>query len=149
MRFKSLQIQEQWLYRNQQPGYSSSSLHMEKPSSMPHQEYISLTKEQKRNLSDQRDGFITVEGHTHLVVRYGQVEFKTPDHGKVHDLPTNEKGRTQKTQENALALRDSLVNMPNRKKIKWFDNGMYQGGTERGYDSINIYDQENRVIAVF
>ena len=139
----------QWLYGNQQPGYSSPSLHMEKPSAMPHQEYISLTKEQKRNLPDHRDGFITVEGHPNLVVRYGQVKFKTPDHGGVHDLPTNEKGRTPKTQENALALRDSLVNMTNRKDIIWFDNGMYQGGTERGYDSVNIYDQENRVIAVF
>ena len=26
---------------------------------------------------------------------------------------------------------------------------MYQGGTERGYDSVNIYDKKNRVIAVF
>ena len=33
--------------------------------------------------------------------------------------------------------------------IIWFDNGMYQGGTERGYDSVNIYDQEKRVIAVY
>ena len=26
---------------------------------------------------------------------------------------------------------------------------MYQGGTERGYDSVNLYDQETRVIAIF
>jgi hypothetical protein len=63
---------------------------MEKPSAMPHQEYISLTKFEKiyrnRNLPDHRDGFITVEGHPHFVVRYGQVEFKTPDHGRAHGL---------------------------------------------------------------
>jgi len=77
------------------------------------------------------------------------VDFKTPDHGKVHGLPTNEKGLTPKTEENAIALRDSIVNMPNRKKIEWFDNGMYQGGTERGYDSVNIFDNETDTIAVF
>ena len=60
--------------------------------------YLSLTKEQKRDLPDDRDGFITGEGHPHLVVRYGQVDFKTPDHGGIHSLPVNEKGRTPKTQ---------------------------------------------------
>jgi hypothetical protein len=139
----------EWLYGNQQPGYSSSSFLMEKPLSIDHQKYVSLTKEQKRNLSDPRDGFISVESHPNLVVRYGQVKFKTPKHGGVHGLPTDEKGLTAKTEENALALRDSLVNMPTRKDIRWFDNGMYQGGTERGYDSVNIYDIENRVIAVY
>jgi len=150
-----------WLqgsYNQPKPGPSSSfskssqtgvSLHLQRPSAMPHQEYTSLTKEQKRNLSDHRDGFITVEGHPHLVARYGQVEFKTPNHGKIHNLPINTNSKTPKTEENGLALRDSLVNMPNRKKIEWFDNRMYQGGTERGYDSVNIYDRKTRVIAVF
>ena len=122
---------------------------MQRPSGMSHQEYTSLTKEQKRNLPNDKDGFNTVEGHPRLVVRYGQVKFKTPDHGSDHDLPINEKDRTPKTEENILAFRDSIVNMPNRKNIKWFDNGMYQGGTERGYDSVNIYDRETRTIAVF
>ena len=39
--------------------------------------------------------------------------------------------------------------MPKRKKIVWFDNGMYQGGTERGYDSVNLFDNETNTIAVF
>ena len=128
---------------------TGGSLQMERPSDMPHQEYTSLTKEQRRNLPDARDGFIDVEGHPHLVARYGQVKFKTPAHGRVHDLPTNENGKTPKTEKNALTLRDSIVNMPNRKDIVWFDNGMYQGGTERGYDSVNLYDHETQVIAVF
>ena len=122
---------------------------MEKPSDMPQQEYISLTPEQKRNLPDHRDGFITVEGHPKLTARYNQVIFKTPKHGKIHGLPTDENGKTPKTEKNALALRDSLVKMTEREGILWFDNGGYQKGTERGYDSVNIYDQENRVIAVF
>ena len=132
--------------KSSQPG---TSLQMERPSSMPHQDFTALTKEQRRNLPDPRDEFINIEGYPKLTVRYGQVGFKTPDHGRVHDLPTDEKGRTPKTQENALALRDSLVDMPNRKDIIWFDNGMYQRGTERSYDSVNIYDRETRVIVVF
>jgi len=118
-------------------------------SSQENSEHANLTKEQIRNLPDKRDGFITEENHPPLVARYGQVEFKTPKHGGIHGLPTNEKGQTPKTEENALALRDSLVNMPNREDIQWFDNGMYQGGTERGYDSVNIYDQKTGVIAVY
>jgi len=77
------------------------------------------------------------------------VELKTPVHGAAHGLPKNEKGQTPKTEENALALRDSIVNMPNRKNIQWFDNGMYQGGTKRGYPAVHIYDLDKRVIAVF
>jgi len=86
---------------------------------------------------------------THLGVGYNQVKFKTPDHGSAHRLPVNEKGRTPKTEKNALILRDSILNMPNRKNIIWFDNGMYQGGTIRGYDSVNLYDPDTEVIAVF
>jgi hypothetical protein len=91
-----------------QPGVS---LQMERPSDMPHQHYTSLTKEQRRNLPDPRDGFIDLEGHPKLIARYGQVKHKTPDHGKIHGLPTNENRKTPKTEANALALRDSLVKM--------------------------------------
>jgi hypothetical protein len=30
-----------------------------------------------------------------------------------------------------------------------FDNGGYQKGTERGYDSINVYHKKERVIAIY
>jgi len=143
----SSSLRKNYFSKSSQPG---PSLQMEKPSSMPQQEYTSsLTKEQRRNLPDPRDAFICEEGHPHLVVRYGQVEFKTPDHGPDHGLPVNEKGQTPKTEGNALALRDSIVNMPKRENIVWFDDGMYQGGTERGYDSVNIFDKETDTIAVF
>jgi hypothetical protein len=49
----------------------------------------------------------------------------------------------------ALALRYSIVNMPNKENIRWFDNGVYQGGTKRGYPAVLIYDLDNQVIAVF
>jgi hypothetical protein len=116
---------------------------------MPHQDFTSLIKEQRRNLPDPRDGFIIEKGHPHFVARYGQVEFKTRDHGRVHGLPVDEKGQTPKTEANPLALQNSIVNMPKRKNIVWFDNGMYQGGTDCGYDSVNVFDKETNTIAVF
>lgn len=135
--------------------YFSKSSHsgpyskMERPSSMPYQEYTSLTKKQRRNLPDPRDGIIDVEGHPKLTVRYGQVNFKTPKHGEIHGLPRNENGKILKTEQNALALRDSLVKMPEREGIRWFDNGGYQKGTERGHDSVSIYDKDKGVIAIY
>jgi hypothetical protein len=122
---------------------------MERPSAMPHQDFTALTKEQRRNLSDPRDGFIIEEGHPKLTVRYGQVIFKTPDHGDIHGLPTNENGKTPTTKKNVLALRDSLVKMLEREGIIWFDNGGYQKGTEWGYDSVNLYDPKARVIGIY
>ena len=53
--------------KSSQPG---ASLQMERPSAMPHQDFIALTKEQRRNLPDPKDGFIDVEGHPKLTVRY-------------------------------------------------------------------------------
>jgi hypothetical protein len=132
--------------KSSQPGVS---LQMERPSAMPHQDFTALTKEERRNLPDARDGFIDVEGHPKLTLRYGQVKYKTPDHGDIHGLPTNEKGNTPKTESNALALRDSLVKMPEREGIMWFDNGGYQKVTKRGYDSVNLYDKDKRVIAIY
>lgn len=122
---------------------------MERPSVMPHQDFTALTKEEKRNLPDHRDGFIDVEGHPKLTVRYGQVNFKVPKHGHIHSLSVNANGKTPKTEKNTLALRDSLVKMPEREGIRWFDNGGYQKGTERGYDSINVYHKKERVIAIY
>jgi len=132
--------------KSSQPG---PSVQMQTPSSVPHPEYVQMTKEQRRNLPDARDRFIDVEGHPKLTVRYGQVIFKTPDHGDIHGLPTNENGKTPKTEQNALALQDSLVKMPEREDIIWFDNGGYQKGTNRGYDSVNLYDPKARVIGIY
>jgi hypothetical protein len=142
----SSSIPKNFFSKSSQPG---TSLQVQKPSSMPQQDYTSLTKEQRRNLPDPRDGIIDVEGHPKLTARYGQVKYKTPDHGDIHGLPTNENGKTPKTEQNALALRDSLVKMPEREGIRWFDNGGYQKGTERGYDSVNLYDPKDRVIAIY
>ena len=43
----------------------------------------------------------------------------------------------------------SISDMPNRKKVKWFDNEMYQVGSDIEFLAVHIYDKENQVIAVF
>jgi len=39
--------------------------------------------------------------------------------------------------------------MSNRPKVEWFDHGTYQGGTNRGFDAVHIYDLDNQIIAIF
>jgi hypothetical protein len=65
------------------------------------------------------------------------------------DFPVGNNGKTPKTEANALALRDSLVDMPNRENIVWYTDGQYQGGTARGCDSVNLFDPATNLIAVY
>ena len=57
------------------------------------------------------------------------------DHGAVHDLPytvkSNGETKTDKTDDNALKMMRSIVDMPNRENVRWFEDGTYQGGTDR------------------
>jgi hypothetical protein len=103
--------------RNIEPSRPQMSLQMEKPALMPQQQYSGLTKAEKRQLPDPRgrDGSI-------------EVEFKTPKHGSDHGLPTDGNGKIPKTEANTIALSDSLINMPNRQNLQWYEEGMYQGG---------------------
>ena len=142
----STSTRKNYFSKSSQP---DTSLQVQKPSSMPQQQFDGLTPQQKRDLPDPRDRFIREKGRPLLGVGYNQVRFKTPSHGGVHDLFVDEKGRTPKTEENVLALRNSIADMPDRKNIIWFENGMYQGGTNRGYDSVNLYDPDKDVIAVY
>ena len=111
---------------------------MERQSAMPHQDFTTFTKKQRRNLLDSRDWFIDVEGHFKLTARYSQVIFKTLKHGKIYGLTVDEKDRTPKTEKNTLTLRHYLAKMPERKYITCFENGRYQKGTERGQDSVKL-----------
>jgi len=116
---------------------------------MPQQEYSGMTKSERRKLPDPsgRDRFINVDGYPRLDLRFNQVEFKTPAHGGDHGLPVGNNGKTPK--ENAIALRDSLLDMPNRENIVWYTDGQYQGGTDRGCGSVNLFDPDTNVIAVY
>ena len=89
---------------------------MEKPPPMPQPEYSSLTKAEKRQLPDPlgRDRSINIDSYPQLDVRFNQVNYKTPKHGKDHGLPVGKNGKTAKTKENTITLRDSLCQI---KKI--------------------------------
>ena len=39
--------------------------------------------------------------------------------------------------------------MPNSQDIIWYTNGQYQGGTQRGCDSVNLFDPNRNLIAVY
>lgn len=126
-------------------------LQMEKPSAIPQPDYSSLTKSERRQLADPlgRDGFIQIEGHPRLDLRYNQVEYKMPKHGPTHGLPENGNSKTPKTEANALAFRDSLIDMANKPNVIWYTDGQYQGGTSRGCNCINIFDPDTKLIAVY
>ena len=73
---------------------------MEKPASMPQQEYSGMTKSERRQLPDPigRDRSINVDGYPRLDLMFNQVKFKTPKHGKDHGLPVGSNGKTPKTE---------------------------------------------------
>lgn len=128
-----------------------TGLEMHKPSVMPQQNYSSLTKPERRQLADPlgRDASMDMDGYPPLDLRFNQVEFKTPKHGRAHGLPTDDNGKTPKTEANALALRDSLIDMLNKPTVIWYKEGIYQGGTSRGCKSVNVFDPDTNLIAVY
>ena len=130
-----------------------STLEITRPSSMPHQEFVGLTKEERRALPHSNDMKIIHEGRPELEVGFWQSKFKVDDHGAVHDLPYTVKSnggtKTEKSDDNTLKMMESIVDMPNRNNVEWFEDGTYQGGTDRGFEAIHIYDLDKKVIAVF
>ena len=64
-----------------------SVLEITRPTAMPHQEFVGLTKEERRQLPHTNDMKISHEGRPELDVGFYQTKFKVPDHGAVHDLP--------------------------------------------------------------
>lgn len=97
---------------------------------MPQPQYSALTKSENRQLADPkgRDDFIQIEGYPRLELRFNQVEYKTPKDGPDHGLPKDSNRKTPKTDANIIALRNSLLDMPNRQDILWYTDGQYQGG---------------------
>ena len=130
-----------------------STLTITKPTAMPHQEFVGLTKEERRTLPHNNDMKIIHEGRPELRLGFWQSKFKVGDHGAIHDLPytLKKKGgtKTEKSDENTLKMMRSIVDMPNRYKVRWFEEGTFQGGTDLEIEAIHIYDPIKRVIAVF
>ena len=132
-----------------------SALEITRPTTMPHQEFVGLTKAEKRQVSHHHDKIIHVEGHPRLRVGFWQCRFKVRDHGAVHGLPytVKENGSTQteNSNDNTLAMIQSIVDMPHRPNAIWFDqdNVTYQGGTDREFPAVHIFDDDTKVVAVF
>lgn len=123
-----------------------------RPSSVPHQEFTGLTKAQQRALPHPNDMKIIHEGRPELNVGFWQVHYKVSDHGAVHGLPytlkSNGRTKTEKTEQHTLEMMQSIVDMPKRDNVRWI-GGTYQGGTDREFEAIHIYDVNEKVIAVF
>ena len=122
---------------------------------MPHQEFVGLTKEERRQVPHPYDKIIHVEGHPRLRVGFWQSRYKVPDHGAVHGLPytVKENGgtKTEKSDDTALAMMQSIEDMPHRPNTIWFDQDdvTYQGGTDREFPAVHIFDDDTKVVAVF
>ena len=84
-----------------------------------------------------------------MEVGFWQSKFKVGDHGAVHTVKANCGTKTEKPEDNALKMMRSIVDMPNQDNVEWFENGPYQGGTDRKFEAIHIYDLDKKVIAVF
>jgi hypothetical protein len=83
--------------KNQPKSKSPTSLKVERPTSMPHQDFVHLTKEERRQLPHSKDMKISHDGYPELTVGYWQANYKVKDHGAVHGLQYTGKdsGRTQ------------------------------------------------------
>lgn len=92
---------------------------------MPHQEFTDLTKEDIRQLPHHHDKIIDVEGHQRLRVGFWQSRFKVADHGAVHGLQYSVKNNvgtsTEKSDDDALSIMQSIEDMPYRPNAIWFD----------------------------
>ncbi len=132
-----------------------STLQINRPTAMPHQEFTDLTKEERRQLPHHHDKIIDVEGHQRLRVGFWQSRFKVADHGAVHGLPYSVKNnggtKTEKSDDNALSMMQSIEDMPHRPNAIWFDQDdvTYQGGTDREFPAVHIFDDDTKVVAVF
>ena len=122
---------------------------------MPHQEFTDLTKEERRQLPHHHDKIIDVEGHQRLQVGFWQSRFKVADHGAVHGLPYSVKNnggtKTEKNDDNALSMMQSIEDMPHQPNAIWFDQDdvTYQGGTDREFPAVYILDDDTKIVAVF
>lgn len=100
-----------------------------------------------------KDRWILVESRPELIMRRGQVQFKTKDHGALAGLPYKIKKNggtsTARTEENMDRFMDVVEEIVENPNSIWFEDGTYQGGTNREVESINIYNQEEDRIAIF
>ena len=135
------------------PGARKSRLRIERPTEIPHQNFVGMSKEERRQVPQANEMFINYEDLPKLRIGFWQAKFKVGDHGAVHGLPFTVKDnggtKTQRTNDNTLSMMRSIRDMPNRKGVELYKSGTYQGGRSREFDAIHLYDSETDVIAVF
>ena len=107
----------------------------------------------QRNTPNPKDRSILVESRPELIIRRGQAQFKTKDHGALAGLPYKIKKNggtsTARTDENIDGFMDAVEEIVENPNSIWFEEGTYQGGTSREVESINIYNEEENRIAIF
>ena len=128
------------------PGDCGTQLRVGSPSQ-------SLKTWEDRNQSNPKDRWFLVESRPELVMRRGQSKFKTKDHGALAGLPYSVKKNgstsTLKTEENVDIFMDVVEEIVYEPNTLWFEQGTYQGGTDRELESINLYSEKHNRIAVF
>ena len=86
-------------------------------------------------------------------MRCGQAQFKTGDHGALVGLPYRIKKNggtsTAKTEQNIDQFMDAIEEIAEDPNSIWFEEGTYQGGTNREVKSINIYNKEENRVVIF
>jgi len=106
-----------------------------------------------RNQPNPKDRWILVEGRPELVLRRGQSQFKTKDHGALAGLPyiikNNGGTLTLITEKNVDVFMDVVELIVEDPNSEWFEEGTYQQGTDREVDSINVFSEKHNRIAVF
>ena len=113
----------------------------------------SLKTESSQNQPNPKDRWILIKSRPELIIRRGQAQFKAKDHkalaGLTYKIKKNGSTSTARTEENIDRFMDvveEIIENPNRI---WFEDGTYQGGTNREVKSINIYNEEENRIAIF
>jgi hypothetical protein len=113
----------------------------------------SLKSEASRNQPNPKDRWFLVESRPELVMRRGQAQFKTKDHGALADLPYSIKKNggtsTLRIEKNVDVFTDVVEEIVENPNSIWFEGGTYQRGTTREIESINIYNEEKNRVAIF
>ena len=113
----------------------------------------SLKTESGRNAPNIKDRYILVESRPELIIRRGQAQLKVKDHGAVAGLPYRVKKNggtsTMRTEKNIDEFMNVIEALIEDSNSVWFENGTYQGGTDRQVQSINLYNQEENRILIF
>lgn len=104
---------------------SSSTLQVDRPTSMPNQKFVDLTPQQKRDWLHCYDKIIDVEGPSPLPIGFDQSQFKVADHGDIHGLlytvKNNGGTKTNRSEDNTLSMMNSLEDMAYKLEVLWFD----------------------------